>query len=417
MEEAPVKIEIEGTGEIIKGIVDFTLSDDFTIPTDAFSATFYWQDPVALRRKLLPKTPVRIYVLGKLQVIGRIDRTRGVGRGSSALTIEGRDYLGDIVDASVDDSIRIAGGMTLADALLEGLRVFGIDEIETTVADVKNQRLGKRTSKEVKASDDYAIKKYREAFDISTRAFVDSLPERTKKITAYEPIESNKPSENEGAFAWASRLAARSGFTIQPGSKRSSIAVVAPDYDSDVLYNLARPGNIEDGTADRNWASVPSVMCLRSRSVTTGLKTKGEAKIMSPIGDDSELSLWGIPEARRIMEASNGVGRRLPKNEKGDPVSWYAPVYYRDDESKSATQLAKAARREMSEHLRETMAYDCTMSAFEANGSLFATNTLAAVHDEVEDVDEVLWVRAREMSFGNGKQTRLKLIRPASYVI
>lgn len=415
-------IEFEETGEVWTKVSSYSINESFFTPSDGWEATVYSEDPVALRRKFLPRSRVSLYLDDRRQLIGHIDWTEGTG--GRALKIGGRDYLGSLVDASIDKTIRITSTMSLADALIEGLRVFGITEIEGDLDAVKSAKMGKPKYVDVDISSP-------ENFFFGPTVQEVSSPENnflgddrivTRRMAVSETVADSKPQDNEGAFDWAARLAARSGFSIQPGSKRSAIAVVAPDYSGEPQFFLWRSldggGNVESGKARRDYGGIPLVTSISSRFVTAGLEAKGKAKVISIVGDESELSLWRSPEAKRILQASKAVATRRKKTQVGDPTEWYCPVYYKDYEAKNESQLNRSARRFTGDRIRDTLTYECTLPSHDDRfGLTYSTNALARTADEIEDLDEVLWIAERTISGESGESTRLKLIRPASYVL
>lgn len=423
MTESRLKIEIEATGEVWDKVTEYSIQESFFTPADGWEATVFSEDARGLRRKFQPRTNVRLYIGERLQLIGQIDATEGVGGGSAALKLTGRDYMARLIDPNVDKNVRITNAMTLETALLEGLRVFGITTIEGDLDAVRAAKMGTPTytSETIPAG-------FRESFGLTPLSGSLSAPDFVRTLTGLElevrtpsteTVADAKPNENEGGYEWASRLAARCGFSVQPGSKRSAIAVVAPDYSRGPQFDLQRPGNVEQGKAKRDYSGIPTLATLSARQVTTGLEAKGKFKTLSLVGDDSELSLWAVPEARRILEAARAVGARKKKTDTGDPLDWYCPVYYRDDDAKTEKQLNRSARRMMADRIRETLAYSATMKGHDdaKTGATYAINVLAKVRDDLEDVDETLWIAERSLKGGTGETTELQLIRPASYVL
>lgn len=422
MTQSRLRIEIESSGEVWDKVTEYSISESFFTPADGWEATVYSEDPIALRRKFQPRTNVKLYLGDRLQLIGQIDTTEGAGGGSAALKLTGRDYMARLIDPNIDKAVRITNAMNLETALLEGLRVFGITTIEGDLNAVRAAKMGTPTytSETIPTASRELFGLSPQASTLSAPAFVLALTglELEVRTPTTETVADAKPNENEGAYEWANRLSARCGFTVQPGSKRSAIAVVAPDYSKGPQFDLQRPGNIEDGKAKRDYSGIPTLATLSARQVTAGTEAKGKFKTLSIVGDDSELALWRVPEARRILEAARAVGTRKKKTETGDPLDWYCPVYYKDDESKTEKQLNRSARRMMADRIRETLTYTATLEGHEDKaGVTYAINVLAKVKDDIEDVDEILWIAERTLKGGTGETTDLSLIRPASYVL
>ncbi|HEY3494748.1 MAG TPA: hypothetical protein VGK73_08690 [Polyangiaceae bacterium] len=424
MTDNRLRIEIESSGEVWDRVTSYSISESFFTPADGWEATVYSDaDPKALRRKFQPRTNVRLYLGERLQLIGQIDTTEGAGGGSAALKLTGRDYMARLIDPNVDKAVRITNAMSLETALLEGLRVFGVTTIEGDLNAVRAAKMGTSTytSETIPTAGRESFGLNRQANALSAPTFVATVTglELEIRTPTTETVADAKPNENEGAYEWANRLSARCGFTVQPGSKRSAIAVVAPDYSKGPQFDLARPGNIEDGKAKRDYSGIPTLATLSARQVTAGTEAKGKFKTLSIVGDDSELALWRVPEARRILEAARAIGTRKQKTETGDPLDWYCPVYYKDDESKTEKQLNRSARRMMADRIRETLTYSAKLKGHQdpRSRATYAINVLAKVKDDLEDVDETLWISERTLTGGLGETTELQLIRPSSYVL
>lgn len=416
-----VSLEFELTGERWDQVESYDIDDSFMVDADSWSVTvFNDADPASLRRKFLPKTPVRLYYGNALQLVGRIDTTTDAGESGKSLTVTGRDYLAELINANVDTAIEITNTMTLEDALLEALRPYGITTIETNVEKVLEQKMGSAKFKEVRA-DGSPLEKYRDAFQLDTQAFIDAIGPTTKLVPVKEKVPELSPRKdsNEGLIQWCSGLAARFGGTIQPGTSRSSIAVVSPEYGSSSAFAFLRPGNVESATARRDWSGIPTHATVSGRSVVRGKTASGQFKGLSISGDDSELALYKIAECKRIIDAARTVKGRISRKNAGDPLDWYCPIYYRDDEAKNETQLDKSARRTMAKQLRNTLSYQVTVKGHESpvSGAVYCTNVLADVQDSISDVNEQLWIMDRRLSWEDGEMTTMNLIRPASYVL
>lgn len=411
-------VEFEDTGETWTNVTDYSISSSFIVPTDGWSCTVFDPDPVKLRRMFLPLRPIRLYIGDRLQLIGRIDATAGAGGNSSALHVTGRDYLANLVMGSIDPTVRVTSGMTLADAILAATSVFGITEIETTIDEVRSKAMG--TKRYESRFVDSGLALFKDSLNPDTRAMAELLPQREIKVAINEPIGDTKPGEGQGVFDWCDRLAARQGLTLQPGSKRTSLAVVRPDFSRKVAYTLKRPGNIEDATATRDYSELPTVTNISARVAKKGKTSPGGYRSYPASGPNSSASLWLLPEGRRILN-DTVVESTPPSGARINPPDHYQPLYQVDNESKDEKQLDNAARRMLADRMRRTLEYECTVTghADPVSSATYVTDNMALVQDEIEDVDEALWLLETELSYsaGAGRQTKLTLVRPASYVL
>lgn len=416
-DESRLVIEFDDTGEMYDGALSYSIQSAFSVDSDAWSATVANESkPSELRRKFQIGRPVKLYLNDRLQLIGRIGQTSGTGGDSGALNISGRDYIADLMDSDIDPSVRITSKMTLRDALLEGLRPFGITEIEDSLETVTAKRMGP-----VK----YELRPAASVDATSIAARLSEIIEinvSTRKVSIDEPVEEFKPSQKgEGAIQWAKRLAAHHGGSIQPGSKRSSISVVAPDYTSPARFRFTRPGNIQRGTATRNGDDIPSFVTVSGRHIDAAQQAKGNFQGFSISGADSPCPLRNTREGRAFIEASGLVDRRLKRSEAVELPKLYKPMYHVDDQAKNKEQLIKSTQRLLAERARDFFQYSCTVLGHTdvASGATYAINTLAEVADDIEDVTDKLWISDTTIKFdpGAGKVTNISMIIPGSYVI
>jgi prophage tail gpP-like protein len=416
MADTDLTIVFEDDGSTWDKVTDYKIEESFLVPCDAWSCTVYATNALDLRRKFQPLRPVKVYIGDRLQVIGRIDKTSGAGGGSTALQVSGCDYMANLVRGHVDPSVRVSNSMSLADAILEGLRVFGITTVETNVNEARTKKMGPATFEDRPGTKPLELAKYRASLNPDTQAMVDIIPSR--KVSTSTVVGDFTPQEGEGAFAWAERMAARSGLTLQPGSSRTSVALVAPDFSSAPKYTLTSPGNVERGVATRDYSNLPTALVTSSRRATASVEAKGQWRETRIVGDESPSALWRTEEGKRVLTGI--VGARLPKNERAAPPLHYQPYYHKDDDARTLEQLDSSARRMLADHMRDTLQYTATMPSHKdpASGLGYAANVMAHVKDEIEDVNEPLWCVSRSLTSGSGgQQAELTLIRPASFVL
>lgn len=397
-------VELEETGDVVdsRQIVAFELNTSFFTPTDSWSFTVITDDdePWRLRDRFRPLQPVKLYIDGRQQVLGRIDRIKGV-HGSSALQVFGRDYLADIVDGSVDPTYRVNSGMDMADAVLGALKPWGI----TTVFGTNNTR------------------------NILTgrQPYAGPPPKDFQQAT----LEDFKTGDDDGAFEWCNKVVARHGFTLQPAGTRDSILIIQPNYEQDPLYTLSRPGTVIDGSADRDYSDVPTVTLARGRGTAADGSKRGLRSELPTFGAGSFWSQANNnQEIRSIITGANG--QPAIRSKRFDPDSdsggnfahaapLYRPMFYSDKDSRNQEQLESGVRRKVSAQLMKTLAYECTVRGVTDldTGATYAVDTIAQVVDQIEYVNERMWVAERTFSFSEGSDalTTLKLIRLGSYVL
>lgn len=405
--EDSLVVELEASGIQHDKIVSYSINSAYLTPTDGWEFVVASEDaPAALRRRWRPWQPVRLSIAGRQQVIGRIDGNEGTGQSGTQLRVFGRDYFADLVDATADPQYQIKQGMDIGQFLEDLLKPFGITTIHADVNQAalnRNILTGKRPFKGSPARD----------FRAAT-------------------LSDFKVSENEGVMEFAMRVLARHRFTLQPGGTRDSAMVGDPNYSQDVLYSVARPGNNckQGGCAKRDYTNVPTVTLARGRSGESGKNlgsTRNEIATFDPATARSNIGL--VLDVQRTITSDDGVevARQKRFNPKkpdqkiyGYDQPVYKPLFFRDKESRNQEQLEAAVARTLAEKLRETLIYTATVRGHvdPASGAVWAVDTLAHVRDEIEDVDEVMWISERTLkNDGSGPMTDLVLVRPESFVL
>ena len=408
LEPETLRVEIEGVSEVTfteTNFISYRLSSDFTTPTDEWDFVVYSEDnPAKLRRTWRPWQPVRLYIGGALQCLGRIDRIEGTGKSGTALRVSGRDYLADIVDPGVDPRIQFKTGATLGDALLQLFKPWEISGFE-------------------------------DAGNFATRSLLSGrqVGRKKNKIDSFQGLRlyDTKAQENQGVFEFANRLCSRHSCVIRPGTSRNKIALTQPDYDQDPSFSLVRPGNLlPESHASRDYGDVPTVTLARGRSndvVTQAIG--GRHELPTFVSQASKLA--ELPEVKRILinndnseatrqEIFDYDARHHDVTSLGGLMRIYKPMFYRDRDSKSQAQLEAGVRRMLAERLRKTLTYTAVVRGHHnpKTGQVYAIDTIGQVTDTIEDVDEKLWVMGRNFyNNGQGPRTELQLIRPDSYLL
>jgi prophage tail gpP-like protein len=401
--EDRLTVEIEGAGVVTDRIISYRINTQYTTPTDSWEfVVFSEDDPKRLRRRFRPLQPVKLSIAGRQQLIGRIDGTVGTGESGALLKVHGRDYLADLVDSSVDPSFQIKKGQDIGAFLLELLKPWGITTVFGNFNLTRNVMSGRKP--------------------------FTKNPARSYKSAK---LEDTKASENQAVFEFGNQVVARQAFTLQPAGTRDAICVDAPNYEQAPLYTLSRPGNLISGTADRNYAGVPTVTIARGRGggSDAGKQSPGAKKEYPTFDRSGPSQISKTAEVQHAITSDEGVvvvreSRFDPKARQtkvfGFDFPVYKPAFFRDRDSRNDEQLDYAVRRFIAEKLRETLIYTCSVRGHvdPVSGATWTVDTLAHVRDEIEDVDEPLWIAERTFTNdgSSGPMTELVLVRPGSYV-
>jgi prophage tail gpP-like protein len=382
--ESKLVVRFTGLGRETANLKAWSLDSGYLTAADGFSFTLAEPDFELSRN--LELQPVELVLDGNLQMVGRIDRTRR-GRDGIAVTLEGRDYLAEMIECHADPSLKLKSETSLAQAIKDAAGTVGIANVEGDAgATMRKLRTGASISGGPAPPDFAALKQ-----------------------------DEYKTKPGEGIFQFCNRLAARHGATIQPTGKRDTVALTAPDYGQDVTFVLqrhrgpTRVGNIKDGEAVRDYSSFPTVLLATGKR---GAKGEPKQALFTQIQAELEDRLQDLI----------ATDRRLPKNNPGDVAQLYRLWYMREEIARSAEQIQKAAQRAFAERFRKTLEYTCSVRGHRGDGgndAMFAIDTLARVDDEVADVAEDMWVESVTLSWtrDSGPKTDLKLWRKSAFVI
>lgn len=419
--EHRLTVELESTGERTDKIQSYRLSSNYLTPADEFEFVVYDNaDPRSLRRKWQPLSRVKLYIDGEQQLLGRIDETEGDGESSTALRVKGRDYVGELVDGGADPSVRFTENMDLGDALLLLYRPFGIRTLFGNYNLTRNLLTGRIPHVGVPRNDFKQAK-----------------------------LQDFKIEPHQGAHEAGDRICARHGFLQRAAGTRDSLCIVEPQFGQEPLYNLERGKNVKTGHARRCYADIPTVTIATGRvgkkhkkqlnpdfdKVSTVQKSGNVADVtllpalieFPSFGDLAPNELGTFDEVKRIAlepvsklrsKRVDWKARTMPFESADDVL--YRPLYFEDKDSRTDGQIERAVRRELSRRMKDVLTYTCQVRGHRElkSGAVFAIDTMAQVVDDIEDVNERMWIMERTFSnTGNGPETELKLILPGAIAL
>jgi hypothetical protein len=399
------------------GILGYELDSDYTTSTDGWSLDIISADGIQYRAAF-ELQPIEILVNGHLQVTGRVDITEYGGQNGSALRLEGRDHMADLVECHVDPSLVIKKDMALGDALLLAFGPAGISGIvDDADVTMRNVRSG------------------------------TSINAPTGKPFKDLKVGDLKPQPGQGMYDWGLRLAARHGATLQPGFNRHQVVLAAPNYDQDPSWGVVRragnPGargnNVLRATARANYGSFPTYVLAVGKQRTTKdvevtvvsasskLATKKTVKKSSSMDvqagfvdpDDLTQFAANFPPGFSDEELIHS-GRIKPADGFKSSDALYRFHYIRDDQTKDGEEVGRIRLRHVAERMQQTLSYDITLRghADPTTDALYAVDTVIDVDDEICNVRERLWVSSRTfVDQGKGPTTRLRCRRLGTFVI
>ena len=389
VEESTLEIQLERSGRTLKNVTSWEIDSHFLVSTDAFRFTIY--SDKSDETDDLEMQPVELFVNGASQLIGRIDASE-IGSEGSAVIYEGRDYIADYVEDNVDMKLTFKEGVTLKDVALAVLRPHGVTEVASS-SDIPMRQV--RTGRKINGppNPDYGDFK----------------------------IEDLKPDAGVGSYDFLNRLVARFHATIQPTNSRQKILITGPNYSQPPLYKLTRtkssPGaanNIVTATRRRDFSSVPSFVQF------VGTQSRS--------GEDGTALYRTIDVAATSRALNLAVSRPLTRAQfqgqfKADSEYQYGALYrllaFKDDQSRTTSQLEAAAFRALYERLKSCFVYQVTVQGHiePTSGAVWAIDTMCEVHDEVCRVFGTFWIVSRTLKFDaqSGATTELTLWMPGMF--
>lgn len=401
--ETELELFLPDASRAITTWTEYAFNSHFLTPTDGFSLTV--EDPYLDPFKedaLVPGARVQLRVGGCTQATGFLDTVqRSASRSGGIIwTLEGRDVLGQAVDAQLDPRTQFKETQTLADLFRRVFTPFGW----STPAQFN-----------IDAHKDTATKIGR----------LPPEPRPTAKAPREHKLAQVRPNPGEGAYAFAARVAKRAGMHIWASADGRLLNLGRPFFEQDANYTLIRrrggaQNNILDATARFDATEQPSWVVAEGYS-GGGAWGKSKMRIVVPnpalkFRDEWQPLLKEAQANAKLVQLKDGAGKPLAFPLMSTERA--RPVYLRDDNSRTMADLEAYARREMMERVRKSLSYQVTVYGHgQADGGgnflPWAVDQVVDVQDEVAGVQEPMWVLSRTFSKSrsSGTTTKLELIR------
>jgi hypothetical protein len=388
-----IRFPVQGIGT--DKILEWSINSAYLTSTDGWSATLL--DPNLESLDGFELEPVVLLVDDASQVVGRVDITT-IGDKGSAETIEGRDYIADMVECNVDPTLKITQGMSLFDAITLAASPVGID----TVVSV----------------DDIALRNIRTGIGVKAK----KPPKSFQALKA----EDLKPEVGQGIYEFLNKFVARHGATLQPTDSRTTVGISAPNYNQEPIGEIVRTddtvasgrNNVISGVARRDFSRFPTFAIFNGRHAKSGASSKGASQQI----DVSEAAFGFNPDIARAVTNAIIPGRRKPGNSASlGNGELYRLLSFKDDDARNAAQLEKAALRAVSERIKDLLTYNCTLRGHRdpKSGALWTVDTMVQCEDRIARVSEPMWIAERTLRFSpqEGALTDLVLWRKGAFVI
>lgn len=407
-----------GTFEV-QDWTEYEFASSFTTPADGFHFTLGVAKIEDIPSELLDfdyRSKVQLVVDGKIQASGYIDavHVNATRNGGIEFRIDGRDTIGQAVDAGMDPTIQFKENQSLGDMLKAVFEPYGFTKISIDPDDNRALITGEERLKRSRTLPKAPTGRRKKRNRKSKRASNFGKP------TADIKEHLLRAKDREGAFAFASRVSQRHGLWLWGGADGETLIVGQPTFDQPPAYSLFR--TIREGTN------------MLSCSVTTRVDHQPTCVVADGFSKGGEFgrSGWRViienpavetdsPYEDAILARYDKIPILMPPYDETVAKTILVPhskiIYLHDNASNSEENLEHFALRELA-ILRKT---SLTVSVeVEGHGQVVGgkfipwnVDTVVDFVDEVSGVKEPLYVFSRTFrrSRAAGTTTQLELIR------
>ena len=394
-----VALRILDTGEEVPVWSSYTIDSEFLTPSDGATFTCGDEDAVYdLSPKLLPGTVVQLEVNDAVVATMIVDgqNVAHTPNGGTVLTVECRDPMGRLVDATVDPLFVFAAGMTLADLFAKLAAPLGYTTFSNS--DAFRKAIVAKTPPPSGTSAPATPAAGAPASTLLVEASAAAPP-----LTSYG-LQQAKPHEGEGVFAFLARHCKRFGLWLWSDSLGSTIIVGSPNYSQDPLYsitNRAGDGAFYDSIrVERTTKEQPSLIIATGHGAGgafdhAALKSAAVHELVALDADGNIVS-----DVKAILAAHKGC-RLAPVDPTlrryGTGANWsrkkHWAIFLHDQESKTPDHLENFVQREMGERQSHSFSIHVTAGGHTRNGHPWCINTIATVDDDVLNIHDTFWIR------------------------
>lgn len=365
-------------GEILDVWTGAEVKTDFLTPCDEFTFTCGVRGlAIDVARKFPQGSRVILWAEGggyQLPILdGYVDSCKlGYDRqGGTKCVIKGRDFLRQVVDSNVDP--RCMKGlppkpniMQVVDFVLNKQFGIGVNSLEKN--DRREQAIGPKARRKRPTRSGYQS--------------------RHRRSTA---VSEAIPYDNEGAFAYLSRLLKEHGYWIWAARSPDApyVVVDGPDFDTPpvgkLIHRIDGPtNNILKAELSLDETDVPSHVYVRGSSFGPGDKAKVLGAAVSNVS------------------------------------SMFRPLYAVDPLAKTPEAAERIAKLILSKQLAKYAQYECTVAGlFDRDTTAFYdADMMIEVEDESLGVSGLWWIKSRTYRLTrDGAETDLVLVPPGTLLL
>lgn len=432
---------VEVDGVRVDAWSEYRFSSDIFTPADAWTLTLgigssksseLAENVEYLRRSLPIGGECKIYVAhGKnkaLQHIGVVDRREIMGNSEgTSFRISGRDQAAYLVDNAVSPTVYENTAVFLRIAQ-ELCAPFGI-AVKADALSLRNILTGKASTASIGASlvneaakvagvsPQKFSKKLLDAVESQAILIADAQSEANGGIATISPLASAKARHANGLsplqvyqlkvteaaaqagetiWSFLDRHARRLGILMRM-SPQGALVLYGLDYGQAPKYKLVR--RIDQQTIGSGFASI----ALSENNVLSG------GELYDVENAYSEVTVYGHGRSHLIDAARARVSATAVDTNSVVPYAKKQIIH--DNSIKTADEAERRAKRELAKSLQSARTYQYTVRGHGMSGSIFATDTVCHVTDELVGIDEPLYITSREFTRDllNGPMTTLQM--------
>jgi prophage tail gpP-like protein len=398
-----------GGAKEIREFTEYSFNSNFLTPTDGWSFTVAADDVKDLYEDaLVPGAAVKLSVNGIIQSSGYIDSVEKSASRSSGTEwrIEGRDRLGQPIDACADPTVSLKESMTLMEAFKLIFAPYGwskddqfIESNELEVALKTGET--RRSKKQVSSAKGFG----------------------KKRIAQYK-LHQYRPYMQESVMDFALRVSQRFGLWIWSSADGEKLIISEPNFDQEPIYRIFRGPegtNVLDGSVKLSAAEQPSHIIADTFS-RGGEFGRGRVKA---IIENPAVQVKGYEDGRPFpqFDKYKAAGAKVLTLPKSTQFFKYVTLpkprilYLHDDESHTQEHLENYVLQQLALLMRKSLTAHYRV---EGHGQIvdgfftpWTVDTVVEVDDEVASLNEKLYVLGRTFtkSRSGGTTTDLELIR------
>lgn len=431
-----ITLRVLGLNVEIENFTSYSVTSSYNAPASTFSFTVPDPSGVLGREVLRPLSKVQIFCNGRPQLTGYIGQATRVRsrNGGTVIDVKGLDILGSPIHASVNPYFKLSERSTALDAVLGVLAPFGIRKVYN--ADALN--VSAMTGNSAKLSSKVTSEKVTAAF-LAIDDNGQEVPAFEEIVSSYErftnrrdlkaiPLTQLKPRENEGCIQFLQRILERLGFRIWAAADGSGVVVATPDFDGEARHKIElgeTNADVLEFEVTENTDAQPGVIILRGNA--SGIGTQKEGFTVIQINELVGLGADGQPHQYiKNIIAQNKAARVLPLRPQLIPANQSlsaayrgAPLFTKDDESRTIEQLEASCRKMMMGFQIRGFEVRFKVRGLTQNAAPWAVNTMVNVVDNKLGIARDLWLAERTFtkSKADGTTTSGRLVLPYTAAI